>query len=1414
MSVPQRSGGSDSAEARAPGPRQPRGRDSDMGMATDGVNAPRAGAVRGALRHHPRGRSAGPRGSGEWGVVVMIAVMILIGALVAGGIVVIMNQVRERARATASAARAEQLAQELTLSLAAQEMTERFSEAMDELATKASGGRVATVEPVEPAEPVDPVTPFEPAESPRSGAAEAPARPIEPVTTTNALRQPPRVAQDEPVGACVPLAAAGVLIERGLGLMSQFEFSQAERIFSGALEALDRASTLDARLRAAPGCTEAVNHAKHVAALNRAIAILNQSEPGAQERAIGLLEELLMVPTDDVLALRAAYCLGLGHAYLGQPERALPFFELAAVAIPGDGAVLYQVAQAHEMLGDRATALDRYLQASRLDPFQRSALLGAQRLLARDGRDEEADAALKAFLELEDNPRSRLTEFKYTRMGPLSEAIPLDGDRRRPDPESGPPTASGDLARERAAIEALLLAIAPEFGTLLPEAGAALAPRAQPALDLASVDGVAALGRGVPTAVDLDGDGVTDLFIAGARDGGRGSAILKGRADGTFVLVEDGLFASMAGAEFVAFGDVNLDGRLEALVVTGAESVLLRLTADGAAERIAEWPSAADAIWVDLDHDGDLDLVLALRDQPPIIAMNRGEKGFEMLEASSGFKPALSHAERVVAGDFTGDSLIDLLFCGPDGAEVWLNDRFWSWRRDSAFAPIERSRARRVASGERGSDGRALIALLREHTDGVEAVLFAPGAGSAQGAWAEVASLTLPGTIDESEIALTDLLGSGQSEVVVFTDTSVVLTEMEWGGAGALRQRLRVPTSAGSDRRIAALAPFTAPVIVEWGEATRRVHVPVALAPEGTPTGSFVAVDFRGRVDPSQSMRSNTHGIGTRWASRAGFRWGGGWVLPAGGGPGQGIMPTLIGIGKAAQIDALFMDWPDGVTQSEMALAPGRVHVISEAQRQISSCPVIFAWDGERFVFETDAIGVGGIGYLVGVQRLEDGRLKPIYAPSRPRESIRLHTALAVKDGVFELRLTEPMEEACYLDAARLHAWRVPEGWSLALDERMAIHGPEPSGEALFYRHSMTPSAAEGIEVSVDGRRWSAAEALRDIDRVAAEFGHAHARFLGRLEDIGSLTLHFPQAIDAHAGTPVLLIEGWVEYPYSQTSFAMWQEEATPKAVSIDALDPVSGAWVTLIEEVGFPAGMTRECLLPLSGKGIAPLPVGCVALRLRTSVELFIDHLRVAWIEPCPQAERIDLPLRSAEVAECGYPRKLDLPQKRPLYDYDDRRPLWDCRTQPGLYTAFGDCTPLLEGADGALAMFGPGEEIRLRFDAAPLASLSALSTGSSRSHDSPQPSGRSSAANGAASAGASEFDDLVIAHEEHGAEDALTLVFILELDGWCKDMDRYTRDGATLEPLPEPEGLDEAARVRRDALHQRWNTRLAGGR
>jgi hypothetical protein len=53
----------------------------------------------------------------------------------------------------------------------------------------------------------------------------------------------------------------------------------------------------------------------------------------------------------------------------------------------------------------------------------------------------------------------------------------------------------------------------------------------------------------------------------------------------------------------------------------------------------------------------------------------------------------------------------------------------------------------------------------------------------------------------------------------------------------------------------------------------------------------------------------------------------------------------------------------------------------------------------------------------------------------------------------------------------------------------------------------------------------------------------------------------------------------------------------------------------------------------------------------------------------------------------------------------------------------------------------------------------------------------------------------------------DGWTRRLVLELRGWCKDMDLYTLDGETIEPLP---GTNTAARAR---LHPRFNTRYASG-
>ncbi len=76
-------------------------------------------------------------------------------------------------------------------------------------------------------------------------------------------------------------------------------------------------------------------------------------------------------------------------------------------------------------------------------------------------------------------------------------------------------------------------------------------------------------------------------------------------------------------------------------------------------------------------------------------------------------------------------------------------------------------------------------------------------------------------------------------------------------------------------------------------------------------------------------------------------------------------------------------------------------------------------------------------------------------------------------------------------------------------------------------------------------------------------------------------------------------------------------------------------------------------------------------------------------------------------------------------------------------------------------MAIFGPGEELHVEFDATELA---------------PLPEG-------------------------------WTRCIVLDARGWCKDMDLYTRDGETIGPLPGER--DE----RGTALHGKYNTRYEAG-
>ena len=90
-------------------------------------------------------------------------------------------------------------------------------------------------------------------------------------------------------------------------------------------------------------------------------------------------------------------------------------------------------------------------------------------------------------------------------------------------------------------------------------------------------------------------------------------------------------------------------------------------------------------------------------------------------------------------------------------------------------------------------------------------------------------------------------------------------------------------------------------------------------------------------------MRSNRAGIGTRLPLRVLDHWSIADSLDPQSSPGQSLQPILFGLGGRSSADYIALDWSDGVFQTELDLGARELHLIAETQRQLSSCPVIFA---------------------------------------------------------------------------------------------------------------------------------------------------------------------------------------------------------------------------------------------------------------------------------------------------------------------------------------------------------------------------------------------------------------------------------------------------------------------------------------
>jgi tetratricopeptide (TPR) repeat protein len=393
---------------------------------------------------------------------------------------------------------------------------------------------------------------------------------------------------------------------------------------------------------------------------------------------------------------------------------------------------------------------------------------------------------------------------------------------------------------------------------------------------------------------------------------------------------------------------------------------------------------------------------------------------------------------------------------------------------------------------------------------------------------------------------------------------------------------------------------------------------------------------------------------------------------------GSGDSSTLhIGLGAADSVEFVRILWPSGVRQTELATGGGQTLAFEELNRKGTSCPILYAWDGEKYRFVSDFLGGAIIGYLT-----DPGQY---YTPDTD-EFLKIGH-LAPKHGRYEFQVANQLEEILYLDAARLVAVDHPAGTSLYPNERLLSAPPYPEAQPLALT-DLRPAHRVRDDVGRD-----VTESLATIDDVwYADFGHrpihGYAEEYQLVLELGDLT---------GWERPVLVAHGWVDYAHSTSNWAAAQRQLSLSPPRLEIADP-AGHWRLVTADMGTPAGLPKDMVYDLSD-AIGD-EAGDVRLRITTSMAIYWDQFMVGQAigSTRTQEERFT----GSDLHWRGYPEHTPIHGTFAFrYDYDRLQTEAPWGTHAGAFTRFGNVDELVDRVDDRFVIMFHGDELTLSVDA-----------------------------------------------------------------------------------------------------------------
>jgi Tfp pilus assembly protein PilF len=963
--------------------------------------------------------------------------------------------------------------------------------------------------------------------------------------------------------------------------------------------------------------------------------------------------------------------MGLLESQRGNSTQALADLQQAVALNPQNLRALYQLAEETERqaAGDSETEFQRLMQkilAAQQNNL--AALLELSRIAAKQGDDATVKSAVAQISEQSSN-----WPPEVQRQLAAVQAAVAGGDLR-------------SAATQTTFLRNVLMRV-PDYRLSLRAIKAAPGEEAEPFTHFLSLE--TPVFRPAPPDLALsfnpqplpNPDGAHWSWIGAISLGSAGVPVVA-EANGRVVQLSNGAKFAFPGGpsavppqtDSVVSIDFNYDFKTD-LVLAGAGGVRLMrqdsptaftdVTAQSKLPKSVTNAAYTGAWAVDIEADGDLDIVLGSKGALPTVLRNNGDGTFLAIHPFTG----ISGLDGFAWADFDGDGNPDAAIIDGDGhLHVFMNERQGQFRERRLPANISSVKA--IAVADANNDG--ILDLLAVEANGAILRISDKNEGES---WetAEIARVpdvanNLTGDVrlhvaDLDNNGALDLLLSPASSLSAKSSNGSIIWLGDEQGKFVLQKLMTPPTlvfdiadlNGDGKLDLVGLSPDGAPLL-SINQSSKNYHWQV-VRPHA--------------VQAVGDQRINPFGVGGEIEVRSGL------LVQK-----QPITGPLLhfGLGEQTQAEVVRVVWPNGTVRAEFGVKADQ-DVVTE-QRLKASCPFLYAYNGKQMEFVKDAVPWGSaiglrINTLGSAQIAATGEW---YKIGRDQ--------LAPHDGYYDIRVTAELWEVYYYDYLALTTIDHPVGTEIFVDERFVIP-PAKLGITIV-------SNPREIARATDDTGQDVTDLVRDLDgKAVSSFGRG--QFQGVTRDH---YLEVDLGDDAPKSGPLYLIaQGSIHDTESSVNVAITQgSHWRAHGLSVEVPDG-HGGWVTAQDNLGFPAGRKKTILFNLTNIFRPGTPH---RVRLRTNLEIYWDAIHWAQGAPDTPLKQITLDPTAADLHYRGYsvmhmPVGAGAPEVPDYNVIEGTKQRW--RDLIGYYTRYGDVRELLKTIDDRYVIVNSGDELSMRF-------------------------------------------------------------------------------------------------------------------